>query len=188
MKRCSKECACEDAVPAASLYNAIEIDKVVGINEERRGQCSEVIKKGVSGRSFDVCAHAKTGQGLVVKIPFLYKVSLSSIEIRTSFKQIEVVANNRYVTLTSVSRSSDRYFLSGTDHIIRVSLPSYKYKTIDFLTLRLKESAEKGTLSYLCICGEVVGSLPQAVNVSYELYSAPKKTKMHEKETTSILK
>lgn len=193
MQGCSGRCACAGGVPGSSLYSAIEMDRVVGINEKEKGKCREVIKRGeaskeMSLREMDLRAYAKTEQGLVINIPFLCKVSLSKIEIGGSFKKMEVVTNNRYVSLTSALKNSEEYSLDGSDHIFQIVLPSYKYKSVDFLTLRLQESEGRGSIFYLCICGAVVGALPKAVNVSYELYPIPEKTKEDKREAHKLLR
>ncbi|KAI5186720.1 hypothetical protein NEHOM01_1659 [Nematocida homosporus] len=188
MGGCSGECACTDAIPARSLYASIDINGVTGINEQVRGCCREVVKKSHAERNGGVVAVAKDGQRLIVKIPFISKVALSRIEIKSSFKQLCVFANNRYVTLSSKPKPGESYCLPGDDHIIRVNLPSYKYKSVDFVALYLQDAGEgEGTLSYLCLCGEVTGSLAKAVNVSYELYPIPEDTKISEKSHSTIL-
>ncbi|KAI5190711.1 hypothetical protein NEMIN01_1176 [Nematocida minor] len=174
---CGKECMCLDALPAKSLFSSIDINKVSAINERVKESCANVLNRSSSERETEVHAYSKDKQGLVIKIPFICKVALSRIEIRTSFKKIEVFTNNQYVTLTYKPKNKEEYSLPGTDHILPIVLPAYKHKSVDTLTLRLTGTDEPGVLKYLCICGAVSGVLPKAVNVTYELYPMPEDTK-----------
>ncbi|OAG32186.1 hypothetical protein NEDG_02105 [Nematocida displodere] len=186
MQGCSEACACSDALPSKSLYAAIDMDKVAAQNERLRGSCLEVLKKAHSDRHGPPSAHGKDAQGLLVKIPFVHKVSLNKIEIKSGFTQMEVVANNQYVTLSSKPKNSDKYTLTGTEHILPVPLPNYKYKNVDCLTVRLTGGDER-SLSYLSLCGAVTGALPTAVNVSYELYPLPGETKAPKASQSPLL-
>lgn len=180
---CGKECACIDALPAKSLYGSIDTSKVVAINEKVRDSCLNVLNRSSSDRIVGCVAYSKDRQGLVIKMPFTCKVSLSKIEIRTSFKKIEVFTNNQYVTLSYKPKNKEEYTLPGTDHIIPIVLPAYKHNSVDTLTIRLGGIEEEGVLSYLCICGAVSGVLPKAIHASYEVYPMPDEKKVFSKET-----
>lgn len=186
---CSGECSCSDSLPAKSLLSAVDLDKVSALNERVKGSCTALLRMGTRPRG-GAEALAKDAKGLVVKIPFMHKVQPTKLEVRGSFKQLEVVPNNPYVALAGKCKISDSFTLSLPGHIVPVSLPPYKYKSVDHLTLRLTEIDEaasgRGELSYLAVYGVVTGALPTAVNVSYELYSVGEKvpdesTKHHAK-------
>ncbi|KAI5191487.1 hypothetical protein NECID01_1481 [Nematocida sp. AWRm77] len=175
---CSNECACSNAMPAKSLLSAVDMGKVSALNEKEKGSCLSVIQKAQREKGGPVSC-AKDPKGLLVKIPFMHKVNITKIELRSSFGKMEVVPNNMYVGLTGPCKKSDTFSLSLPEHIVPVSLPPYNYKSVDHLAIRLTETAqgfgEAGSLSYLSLYGVITGSLPSAVNVSYELYSVGEK-------------
>ncbi|KAH9387217.1 uncharacterized protein NEMAJ01_2113 [Nematocida major] len=176
---CSKECACNDSLPSKSLFSSIDMDKVCAINEKVKGSCVNILSKSASIRDIDMAtsAHSNDATGLVVKIPFVCKVSLCRIEICTSFKKMELFVNNQYVTLSYKSKTKEEYMLPGSRHIIPIVIPAYKHKSVDTLTLRLTECDGAGYLAYLCVCGIVTGALPKAVDATYELYALPENVK-----------
>ncbi|EIJ89441.1 hypothetical protein NEPAR06_2166 [Nematocida parisii] len=182
---CTADCVCNDGVPSKSLFSSIDIDKVTTINEKDKDSCKELLKRSESIRNVKMSAHSKSNKGLVIKIPFICKVLLNRIEIMTTFTKIEVFINNQYVTLTYKPKVPEEYFLPGGDHIFPITIPAYKHKSVDTLTIRLSNNDEYGSIGYLCICGVVTGKLPKAINVSYELYGLPENTKSFSKETTS---
>lgn len=186
MASCTEECLCSESIPSKSLFSYIDMKNVTVINEKVKHSCSAILNKSSSLRLKDLKVYSKDSKGLVIKIPFLCKVSVNKIEISTSFKNLEVFTNNQYVTLAYKPKIPEEYSLPGHDHIVPVNLPSYKHKSVDTLTLRLKSLNEIGYLNYLCICGIVTGSLPKAVNVSYEVYPLPEDIKSMRTEEDNI--
>ncbi|KAI5173031.1 hypothetical protein NEFER03_2015 [Nematocida sp. LUAm3] len=186
MGGCSGECVCRDMVSSKSLYSVIDMENVSGLNEEKRGGVREIIQKSWADREAKSSARCKGQEGLIVRVPFLRKVSLNKIEIKSTFKEVRLFINNRYASFTTKCKNEEKYFLPGTEHIIPLVLPSYKYKSVDYLTLHLLCSEEeKGALFYLCLCGEEQEGIRKAVNVSYELYPLPENTKASEKSKSN---
>jgi len=186
MEGCSEECVCAAEVPSKSLFGSVDISRVVGTNEAPKGSCKEVLVESSARRGVAACSRTRVPGGLVVKIPFVEKVALVKIEIRCTFRRVEICANDPYVSLESQMKNQVEYALPGTAHIVPVSLPPYKYKSVDHLTVRLKDAEGEESLSYLVVCGAVKGALPRAVNVSYELYPVPEDTKQLSKEFQHI--
>ncbi|KAI5181131.1 hypothetical protein NEOKW01_1350 [Nematocida sp. AWRm80] len=187
MSGCNGQCACNDDIPSKSLLACIDTHKVSAINEQQRGSCLEILLKSHAERHSDTRAFSKDSNGLVLKIPFTHKVSITKIEIKSTFKQIDLIVNNQYITLDSKPKNLEKYCLTGDSHIVPIVLPAYKYRSVDCLTIRLKEPVDNtGSLSYLCVSGAITGSLPTPVNVSYELYPIPEDTKSITKESSNL--
>ncbi|KAI5160890.1 hypothetical protein NEAUS03_1383 [Nematocida ausubeli] len=174
---CNGECACSDLLPIKSLFPYMEIDKISVINEAKKGSLLEIIKASNSVKDIPFSCHSKDSKGLLVKIPFNCKVSLTNLQIKSTFSKLEVFTNNLYVKLENpktsrpdsrkASQSSEYSILS--DHFLNINISS-KNKSVDTLTIRLTGSEGVGEVNYLCICGTVTGILPKAVNTTYEAY------------------
>lgn len=178
---CTGECACNDSAPAKSLYHAIDHSRVTAVNELKRGSCAAVVAKTHEQRHSPEAAQSRSASGLLVKIPFKFKVAITRVDFRGTFSRMDVYANNQYVALDSAAKPVDSFALPDASgaHIVPVALQPFKYKSVDLLTLRLAgaDGAADARLLYLGLRGVVSGSLPAAVNVSYEVYPVPKSSK-----------
>lgn len=172
---CSEDCRqCTEEMPGKTLLAVLDVSRISAINEKTRGSCASVLQKGRAEKDTGICAVSKTQQGMLVRIPFVCKVSISCIEIQSCPADLEVFPNASHATLTSQHRIMDKYTLPGSPHLIRISLPKSKYANIDSLVLRMKQIDESVSFSYLGIFGVTTSAHAVPVIVSYEKYPQPK--------------
>jgi PITH domain len=173
---CCSECACGDAAPTKSLYTSVDHERVSAVNEARRGSCAEVLRKTYEERLSPPAAESKSSSGLLVKIPFKFKVSITRIDFRGDFDTAELYANNPYVKIGGEARPTSTFALPETSsgHIIPLSLQPFLYKSVEILSVRLTRKVGLGRLEYFGITGVVVANLLKPVNASYEVYPVAK--------------
>lgn len=181
---CSEDCSqCTEEVPGKSLIAVLDIPRVSAVNEKTRGSCAAVLQKGRAEKGSGVCAVSKTPQGLLVRVPFLCKVSVSYLEIQSGPASLEVFPNASHATLTSRHRITDTYTLPGIPHLVRVPLPKSKYANIDALVLRMKQVDAPVSFSYLGILGIKTSAHAMPVLVSYEKYPQPEDASVKAKDS-----
>ncbi|KAK4162279.1 PITH domain-containing protein [Cladorrhinum sp. PSN259] len=178
----------DDITPALqfSLYQHIDFDKIVTLNESQYGSGKAVIKKTWAERlETEPEIESDADEQLLVCVPFTGQVKLHSILIRTSDsesapKTLKVIINREGIDFSTAEdlEGTQVFELSRTSEVQELAVRRARFSAVRHLTLFFPDNFGDGDedvtrISYLGFKGEwmQLGRAPQ--NILYEAAANP---------------
>ncbi|KAK4458753.1 PITH domain-containing protein [Cladorrhinum samala] len=178
----------DDITPALqfSLYQHIDFDKIVTLNEATYGSGKAVIKKTWAERlDTEVEIESDADEQLLVGVPFTGQVKLHSILIRTSDSDsapqtLKAIINREGIDFSTAEdlEGTQTFELSRTSEVQELPVRRARFSSVRHLTLFFPDNFSEGEedvtrISYLGFKGEwmQLGRAPQ--NIIYEAAANP---------------
>ncbi|KAK4228473.1 PITH domain-containing protein [Podospora fimiseda] len=178
----------DDITPALqfSLYQHIDFDKIVTLNETRYGSGKLVIKKTWAERmQLEPEIESDADEQVLVGVPFTGQIKLHSILLRTSDsdsapKTLKVIINREGIDFDTAEeiQPTQEFELSRTSEVQELPVRRARFSQVRHLTLFFPDNFSDGEedvtrISYLGFKGEwmQLGRAPQ--NIVYEAAANP---------------
>jgi hypothetical protein len=168
---CEGGCQCEKITTGVFINNQIDVENVTCTNEREVGGIKKIFKDYESRNSPYKVDTRGEPYIMLVHIPFICNTRISSLLIKSTFKEVRVYSNSR-ISLGNwkTQRNFEVFHPTNGLHFHQLYLKGSKFRNSSFIYLLLI-SDQPSSLFYLGLKGGIVAGYKGPIVATYEAIS-----------------